>query len=488
MQNFNRFTSSARVQDYPNDAVPYIFAATTINGVSSWRSEHALESFFARGILNFSNKFEFNLSLRADGTSRFRGANEFGLFPAISVAWRISNASFFPKNNFFVSSLKLRASAAENGNQQIANYVTYNTFSTGLNYPGAGGKILGGVAPQSIGNKDLQWESTTQYDLGLDAGLFNDRLSITFDAYLKRTNNLLLNVNLPPHVAFGSVLENIGKLSNKGLELSVKSVNIQRRFSWRTSFNISMNRNKVISLGKEQLSNGHSVSRKIIGGNTIIEAGHPLNAFYGYVVKGIFQNENEIKNSATQNGAAPGDLRFADLNGDGIINGHDRRIIGNPYPDFSGGILNTFSFRGLSLSILFQGSYGSDIYDGNIAYLRGMYKPNNAVVAVLNRWTPKNRNTNIPRAVEGDPNDNRRPSTRFITNGTYLRLKNLSLSYNFSPEIISKLGLRNLKVYVRGRNLVTFTRFPGYNPDIVGEALGQYPVARVYTVGFDIKF
>ena len=496
VQESNRFISNASITGFPSNAVPYLSAGTENRNVSSFEDDWGLVSYYGRVLYNFKDRYLASASLRADGSSRFSDGNKFGYFPAVSFGWRIMEEDFFPDVQF-LSDLKLRLSAAANGNQEIDRYAQYSTYATGQNYLGAGG-IVGGIGPNSIGNPDLKWETTYQYDAGLDVGLFEDRVMLTFDAYLKRTQDLLTNVALPLNSAFAEVTQNIGEVENKGIELGINSVNIANGdLNWNTQFNFSLNRNKVIDIGQIIGPDGNPVDRELINGYNITRKGQPIGAFYGWVTNGIFQNSAEIEDAAYQANAAPGDIRFSNLNADTIVNDQDRAVIGNPNPRFLANITNTITYKGFELSVFFQGSFGNDIYNQNLETLEGMHGAYNGTKNLLDRWTSEGQQTDVPRANVNDPNNNRRFSTRFIEDGSYIRMKNVMLAYSLPQSVIEKLGLSQFRLYVSGQNLLTFTDYSGYDPEVsadptlsvgFGRDLGVYPQPKTYTVGVNVKF
>jgi len=501
VQASDRFTSSASVTGFPSNAVPYLFAGTQFTQPSSYEDQWGLLSYFVRAIYNYKERYLATASLRADGSSRFAPGNRIGYFPALSLGWRLSRESFFPQTKW-LNDVKLRLSYGANGNQEISAYQRFSTYGSGYNYAGIGG-IQGGIAPTQIGNNALQWETTRQYNLGLDAALLGSRVNLTFDAYVKNTSNLLTNVPLPFNAGAqnAQIIQNIGSVQNKGIEIGINSTNIQSQtggFNWTTNFNISLNRNKVLDLGTLRNESGQEVDRTIIGDYTITQKGAPLGSFYGYVMDGIFQSAGEIAEAPTQpNNPQPGDIRFRDLNGDGVINASDRTIIGNPNPNFFAGLTNTLTYKGVELSFLFQGSYGNDIYNQNRVSIEGLSDPFNQTTRILNRWTPTNTHTDMPRAVRYDPNQNNRFSNRFIESGTYTRLKNLTVAYNLAAKTAQRLKLSNVRIYVTGQNLLTFTNYTGYDPEVsadpfssvgFGRDFGVYPQARTYTGGINVTF
>lgn len=501
VQESNRFASNASVRGYASNAVPYLSAGTERLSTSSYEEEWGLTSLFARAIYSFDDKYLATLSLRRDGTSRF--ADHFGYFPAVALGWRISKESFFPQAGA-VSDLKLRGSFGINGNQELGyTYQRFSSYSVGSNYAGSAGTIQGGIRPDRIGNQALKWETSNQYNVGVDFGMFNDRLTLNVDAYRKRSNDLLLSVPLAPSTGAQelSIIQNVGSVENKGLEFALNTANVQGQnggFSWNTNLNLSLNRNKVLDLGTLTNDLDQVVDRSIINSSSITQKGQALGAFYGHQVQGIFQSADEIRAAATQQpNTAVGDIRFVDVNGDGVINNDDRTIIGNPNPKAQGGVTNTFSFKGLDLSVFFQGSFGNDIYNANRQALESLTGPVNQLTTVMDRWTPTNTNTSIPRAVFNDPNNNGRFSSRWIEDGSYVRLKNLTLGYTLPTTLISKAHISSLRVYVSGQNLITWTDYSGYDPEVsadpfsataFGRDFGVYPQSRTYTVGLNASF
>jgi len=511
MQASNRFTSGGASQGFVSNAVPYVSSGATASGIpGSYEDEWALLSFFGRANYDFDGKYLFSASLRADGTSRFIDKYRFGYFPAVSAAWRVSKESFFPQDGP-VSDLKVRASFGANGNQEIYTYQRFSRYTTsGVNYQGGGSAILGGVTQSNIGNNELRWETTYQYNAGLDFSMLNNRLTLTVDYYNKQTKDLLLDVPIPvsaglpqaPGQPSAIVTQNIGKIQNRGLEIGLVTTNVLAKdngFGWTTNFNVSGNRNKILDLGQQVSGAGISSDRTIIGGSSISQPGQPLGAFYGYVNLGIVQSNAEGQSLPSQNGQQPkaGDLRFADLNGDGVITPADRTIIGNPNPKAFAGVTNNFSYKGVELSVFFQGQFGNQIYNQTRQILESQSDPLNQSTRVLNHWTLTNTNTDIPRPVRNDPNGNNRFSSRWIEDGSYVRLKNVTLAYNFPTTLSKRAAIQNLRLYVTAQNLITWTNYLGYDPEVnadpfsqtgFGRDYGVYPQSRTYTVGINANF
>ena len=508
-QASNRNTSGAEVRGFPTNAVPYLSAGTAVVGIPfSYADSWALMSFFGRANYDYDGRYLLQASFRADGTSRFIDKYQFGYFPAVSAAWRISKESFFPQGGP-VTDLKVRASFGANGNQEIYTYQRFSQYGVGSNYQSTGSTVAGGITQTQIGNNDLHWERTYQYNAGLDLSLLNNRLNFTFDIYNKQTRDLLLQVPLPVSAGIDNltVFQNVGSVENKGIEIGLTTTNVLAKdngFGWTTSFNVSGNRNKILDLGQQVSDAGVSSSRFIINNNNISQVGSPLGAFYGLVYQGIVQSDAEGAALPKQYGVAPkaGDVRFADITGpngkpDGIVNDNDRQVIGNPNPKAFAGVTNNFSYKGVELSVFFQGVFGNQIFNATRQALESQSDPLNQSTRVLNHWTPTNTNTDIPRAVRYDPAHNNAFSARWLEDGSYVRLKNVTLAYNFPTTLSKRAAIQNLRLYVTAQNLVTWTHYLGYDPEVsanfnsttaLGTDYGVYPQTRTYTVGINATF
>jgi TonB-dependent starch-binding outer membrane protein SusC len=502
-QASDRFTSNASVRGFASNLVQYQYAATTRLSTSTYNEQWGLMSYFARAVYNYDERYLATLSVRADGSSRFGDENKFGYFPAVGLGWRVSKESFLRQNQL-ISDLKLRGSFGVNGNQEIPIYGRFSTYDTGRNYGNATGTISSGVSPGAIGNADVKWETTYQSNVGVDFGMFSGRLTLTVDAYRKHTKNLLYSVPIPLSTGAGSleVIQNLAESENKGVEVSLTSTNVQSAndggFGWTTNFNASMNRNKILDLGQIPSLEGGLVDRELIGGYSIQQKGQPLGSFYGYKTQGIFQSDAEVAAAPFQTtDTHAGDIRFVDTNGDGKIDDNDRTIIGNPNPKLVAGITNTLTYKGLELSFLFYTSVGNDIYNENLRTIEGMSDPVNQTTRVLNHWTPTNTNTDIPRPYRGDRPGNNRFSDRFLEDGSYVRLKNLTVAYNLPISWISRAKMSALRIYATGQNLITWTDYTGYDPEVnadplsttgFGRDFGVYPQARTYTLGLNATF
>ena len=467
--------------DFPADVnVTDIWAANRISTGGTWKSENSLVSFFGRVNYDFNSRYYLTASIRHDGSSKL--VNKWGTMPAFSLGYRLSSAKFMEKFTF-IDDLKIRGGYGITGNVEGLNdyaaYALWSYFRRDPQDPLAGP----GIYQSSYGNPDLKWETTRQTNLGLDLTMYAGRVVFTFDAYHKNTVDVLLNVQLTSSLPVSYILTNAGEIENRGLEFSLSTVNIDNRdFKWNTDFNISFNKNEVTGLKYTPVyyfggiySNNESATR--------VKAGDPLGTFYGYVSEGV--------DSET------GDIVYKDVNNNGIFDPGDRTVIGYGMPVTSFGFTNNLVYKKFNLNLFFQGSYGNDIFNATRIDLEGMFDSKNQSVDVLNRWTPENTNTDIPRAVGGGNVDNVRNSTRFIEDGSYLRLKSATLSYNVLNNHPRFTFIKNLSVYVTGSNLLTFTNYSGFDPEVnaygssaveVGIDYGTYPQSRTIVFGVNVEF
>lgn len=466
---------------FPDDtSVKTLNAANVVTGETSI-DEWALASGFSRALYDYNGKYLFTASIRRDGSSKL--ANKWETFPSFSAAWRLSAESFM-KQFDFINELKLRAGWGKTGNQDGLpnNYLAYGQYRYSRWVPPAEEPNQGPLSYfHSIGNPYLTWEVTTQTNIGLDISALNARLNVSVDAYLKKTDDLFLDIDLPATVGeVHNMLTNGGAIENRGLDFSVSSVNFENEFSWNTDLVVSVNRNKVTNLVYTPVS----YFGPIYSNNTSVSmfrTGYPMGVFYGYVSDGVDPDT--------------GDIIYRDLNKNGYNDPGDRKVIGNPNPDFTFGLTNTLSYKRFDLSIFFQGSFGNEIFNSTRIDLEGMFDSKNQSTAVLDRWTPENRNTDIPRAGAGI--DNVQNSTRFIENGSYVRLKAVTLKYNFDVDRLSKMGVNRLSVYATGQNLLTFTKYSGLDPEVnafgnspvaMGIDYGTYPQAVTVIFGLNVEF
>lgn len=483
------------IQNFPSENTQTLNNGISQSTMHGSNSEWAIFSTFARSNFDYKNKYYLTATVRRDGSSRFGDGNKYGTFPSGSLAWRISNEEFFKSK--VINDLKLRFGYGITGNQEIGNYSfssNYNTYLYNFN-----GTYVSAAIPTVLPNSNVKWEAQEQFNIGLDAKLLDDRINVIFDAYVKNTNDMLVPQSVPVTSGYSDVYVpyiNAGKIQNKGIELVINTKNIQKeKFSWTSDFVFSMNRNKVLDLnGDAPLITGglglnYNVSR--------IQTGYPVNVFYGFVQDGIFQNQTEINNHALQtpgtssgNSTSPGDIRFKDLNHDGLITDADRTFIGNPNPKFSASLNNTVTYGDLSLSVYLQGVYGNDIFNANRLYTESMSITTNQSISVLDRWTAPGTSNSMPRAVYGDPNNNNRVSSRYIEDGSYLRIKNVTLSYKIPNNRNGMKVFDFVKVYMSGQNLFTFTKYTGFDPEVSSNGIDNnvYPLTRTLSLGVNVGF
>lgn len=468
---------------------------TPSTGISQW----SLMSYLARVNYNLNEKYLLTGSFRADGSSRFGSNNRWGYFPSVALAWRASEEEFIKKLNIF-SNFKIRLSYGMTGNQDgIGTYPSLAMLDK-MPYVFGDSKYMG-YGPSQVQNPDLKWETTRQTDFGIDMGFFDNRLNVTIDAYYKKTVDLLLKVKLPATSGFDSGLKNIGSVENKGIEFNVNARPVQGAFNWDIDFNISFNRNKVLDLGGEdEIIPAGGTNRFGMNLSRLLKVGQPLGIFYGYVGDGTFSTTDDIPNSA-QPKAKPGDIKYKDISGpdgvpDNVINDYDRQVIGCAQPDFYGGISNTFSYKNIDLSVFIVGSYGNDIYNANKARMEGVNGSWNQYKTVNNRWTEDNQNTKIPRALAAK--ETSRSWDYLVEDGSYLRIQNIQLGYNFTPAMLKKIKyLQSARLYVSLQNFFTFTNYSGLDPEVslygqdnvgMGYDFGGYPTAKTVMFGVNLNF
>ena len=452
-----------------------------LRGQSQGYAKWAIMSYLARVSYNYDSRYYITANFRADGSSKLAPGHRWGFFPSVSAAWRISGESWM-KDISWISDLKLRAGWGQSGNQAgLADYAwvqTYNTnyydwTSTGYEeaVPTLGSK-------SNIGNKDLTWETTTQTNVGIDFAILDNRLTFTLDGYYKYTKDLLMSVPLPS--PYPSIYRNEGEMSNWGLEFALSSVNLDRKgVRWTTDFNISMNRNRLEKLDLQQVYYYTQTSEALSEYVVRMTPGQPLSMFWGYKAEGVDPET--------------GMMRYQDLNGDGKINSSDKQYIGNANPWFTFGMTNTISWKGLSLSFLITSSIGNDIYNASRIEMVGMYNGANQITDVLRRWKVPGQITDIPKAGELD---NLRASTRWVEDGSYLKIKNITLSYDIVHPKLKKANIARIQPYITLDNMITFTNYSGYDPEMsqytsatsMGIDWGTYPNVKTVTFGVNIDF
>jgi TonB-linked SusC/RagA family outer membrane protein len=477
----------ASASNFVTDAFQHnnLGAGTTLQTPSSNAFSWALQSFLGRVNYTFRNKYHFTVSARADGSSRLGKNHKWGYFPSAAFSWNVNREEFI-KALPQISNLKFRVSAGVTGNQEITPYSSLAQESY-YSYI-IGNTLVAGYAPSGVANPDLKWESTSQYDAGIDLGLLKNRISITLDAYYKVTRDLLLNVPLPYTTGYSSALQNFGKAENKGIELSLNTVNFEGKFNWTSAFVFSANRNKVLSLGPGVTS--------IISDPSLARVGEALGSFYVYKTNGIFQLTDDVASLPRLSAKdKAGSQRYVDVNGDGTITqANDRVIVGNAQPKFIVGLTNTFNYKNFDLTFLFQGQYGNKVYNVNKANLELGTGYIGASTTMLDRWTPTNPSNTIHRAIE-------EPaiviSDRFIEDGSYLRLKNISLGYSLPSSLTSLLKVKQVRFYVSGQNLATWTNYTGYDPEVSSNGQSSltpgvdnavYPNSKTVLGGLTVTF
>ena len=499
----------SQVTGFPSNSIRELSAGATKVQATSSSTGNALFGTLAKLDYSFKGRYLLGASVRRDQGSRFGADNQVGYFPAFSAGWRILEESFL-KDQTAVSELKLRGSFGETGNQPTANF-----GSRGLIGPGANYLDQGGLALTQLANPNLKWERTKQTNVGIDFGFLQNRFYISADVYQRKTSDLLLAQRLPNDTGFASYSANIGNIENKGLEFALTTVNFRNEgtgFNWETNFNISFNRNEVTKLSDQALTGSAQgfASRLIVG--------QPLGAFYGYRVDHIFQTQEEINalnasarvaaNNNTvfyQGGPTvtkPGDIMFKDISGpngkpDGRITADDQEIIGTAQPKFYGGITNTIRFMNFDFSAFLQYNVGSKVFNASKQFTQGMSTTYSQDVEVLNRWTPTNTNTDVPRAVFGDPNQNNRNSDRFLESGSFARFKSVSLGYTLPTALATTAHVRTVRVFASAQNLVTFTKYTGLDPEVntantsnvaLNTDFFTFPQARTITGGVTLGF
>lgn len=525
--------------DLPSDEVHNVALATGTPSIGSGFGSSSMASFFTRETYNYDNRYLGTYTYRYDGSSNFGPKNRWAGFHSVALAWRFSNEKFFEPLKRVIDNGKLRLGWGQTGNSSIGSYAWGASISR---MPSALGM---GFRPSNIPNTSIRWESQEQYNVGLDLGFLDGRINLTVDAYYKRSDDMLMSMQLPSYMGTqgngSSKLQapkgNYGSIENKGLEITLDTHPVQLKdFSWDSNFQISFNRNKLLSLTDTENASliGYGQWSDIV---CVSEIGKPLYSFYGYKVAGVYKDLDDIQNSAKPakypsdgvfsrgNTVWVGDIKYEDINKDGVIDEKDRTDIGSPLPKFTYGWTNTFRYKNIDLSIFLNGSYGNKVFNYNALTLthmnstwtnqlqsvvskRARLEPIDAsiVYADGSKWYDhidnvrvKNPSTKTPHTSIQDPNDNDRISDRYVEDGSYLRIKNITLGYTFPKALLSKAKIENLRVYVNIQNLYTFTKYSGYDPEVgastqdssgltYGIDNGRYPSPAMYSFGLNITF
>ena len=481
---------SAGATNFPTDYVTYL-SGGSVNAGTNYISEWSMMSMISRVNYSYNSKYLITATVRRDGSSRFGSNNKWGTFPSFSVGYNLSEEPFM-KSLKFLSNLKLRTGYGISGNNQIGNYTHIGLISS-TNYVQSNA-LKPGLVPSNLANDQLTWEKSRQINIGMELGLFKDRISLTTDIYKDKKTDLLLAVQLPAAAGFYSSTQNIGEIENKGLEIGLNTINIKgKNFGWETNLTFNTNRNKVLKLATEG-------SRIANSSYQITEVGSPVSSFYLMNVIGIFQNAAEVASSPIQHPKTqPGDLKFEDVNLDGKITASDKKIVGSPWPDFSWGLTNKLTYKNFSLGIFINGTQGGYNYFLAGEIIMNSAGVQNQLAIVDNRWKSESNPGDglVPRAIRSTHAYGFSSTSRFLFETSYVRIKNINLAYSLPASLVSRLSLNSMSVFVDVANLYTFTDYPGYDPEssTAGDNITNsgidymtYPLARTITCGFKLSF
>ncbi len=496
MQHQKDESTVASAQNFPNDLTKYNnlnYASTPVLS-SSDAHESTLNSYLGRVNYSFRHKYNATATLRADGSSKLGVNNRWGYFPSIGLSWNVNQEDFFKSLAPAFSALKLRLSAGQTGNSEVPPYSSLAAL-TPTNYY-FNSTLVTGIAPVQIANPDLKWETTTQYDIGFDAGFFRNRLNVVFDVYYKKTSDLLLYVPLPLYTGYASSLQNVGSVQNKGFEFSVNSTNIKgKNLTWTSNFVFAANKNKILSLG-EGTDFYFPLAPTGYVSPVIVKVGLPVATFWGYDTDGLL-TEGDIAKGVPILAGVPqlaGDRKYVDTNGDGVVTTDDKHDLGTAQAKFTFGLSNNFSFKSFDLSFFFQGSYGNKIFNFLQQKLELTTVNLNAAGKLVDRYSATNPDGKMPRATNAPVSQ---VADIYIEDGSYLRLKNLTLGYTLPKELISKIHLKQLRFYVGAQNIWTLTNYTGLDPEVnffdtdntkQGIDYGAYPSNKTFLAGLNISF
>ena len=462
---------------------------------SSSKTEYALISYVGRVNYDYNQKYLLTASIRRDGGSRFGPDNKWGTFPSVSVGWRVSQEGFM-QGLSTLSDLKLRASYGETGNDRIGDYVYQATLNSNLFYS-FDGTLLSGSTITALANANLKWETTKMKNIGVDVGFWSDKFTLSFEWFENTTEDMILGVPIPHSLGYdGAPVANVGTVKNDGIEFTLGYQLNAGDFTLNLDGNMGFVNNELISLGTGNTIFGPSFQGDAM---TLTEEGQPIAYFYGWIADGLFQSGED---TSMQPNSAPGDIKFRDVNDDGVIDANDRTNLGHYLPDFTYGLNAKAGYKGFDFTMFWQGVSGNEIFNNLRYHTEGMTRLFNASTVVLDRWTPTNTDTDVPRAINSDPNRNSRASSRFVEDGSYLRLKNVSLGYSFPASKLSswsKGTISKIRLYVSAQNLLTITDYSGYDPEIgvrtginsslgMGIDYGQFPAARTFLGGIQVSF
>lgn len=490
----------ANNRNFISDSFSYwnLGAGSNYQNASSNLEDWIMSSFYGRINYNLLGRYLFTATGRYDGSSRFGENNKWAFFPSAAFAWNVSQEPFMESVEA-ISNLKIRTSYGETGNSEIGSYQSLARYSATL--ATMGGVPVNAVRPTNVANPNLTWETTKQTDAGIDIGFLNNKINLTVDYYYKKTIDLLYSVPLPIYSGYTGSLQNVGSVENKGWEFALGTTNIDRELKWNTDFNITFNRNKILQLPGGDIRYNTIPGHMLSTDSQILREGEVVGAFYGWVFDGVYQQGDDF---SPQPSKKPGDVKYQDIFGrdasnnlvvgaDGKINADDRTIIGNPHPDFIFGFNNDFKYKNFDLNIFFQGSYGNDMLNITRMELDWMAGKGNATKDALNRWTPTNTNTDVPRA---SASNNPEVSSRWVEDGSYLRLKNLALGYNVPKTAIGKIGIDQLRLFASAQNIWTWTNYSGFDPEVsfqdsnrnIGLDYMGYPNIKSFTFGINARF
>jgi TonB-linked SusC/RagA family outer membrane protein len=498
LQYTNGEVVTAGANKFVNDANTYnALQDGTAVKPSSDAFESVLKSWLSRANYSYKGRYNFTASLRADGSSRFGSESLWGYFPSAGFSWNITDEDF-AKDLKGVTEAKLRLSAGTTGNQEIGNYLSLASIGS-VNYS-FGGVIQTGLAPTRLANPDLRWEKTTQYNVGLDLSLLDRKINFVFDAYYKKTNDLLINVPIPLTSGYSTVLQNIGGVENKGIEIGLITENIKtENFSWNSNLVFSANKNEVVEIGNgvdqffPVVPNGSLLQQQPV----TVKVGSPLGTFWGYKTNGIFQTQEEINTQPKINSLANtkvGDRKYVDTNGDGIISAADKGDLGSSQPKFVGSFSNTLTYNDFDLQFSFQGAYGGKVFNALNQQLEISTLGTNASAVLEDRWTPTNPSNEIPRASSSPLGI---VSERYVEDASFLRLKLITFGYTLPKSLSKKIGTQSVKLYVSAENLITWTKYTGYDPEVSsyeqnnlypGIDFGAYPNSKTFITGLNVTF
>ena len=482
---------------YSEDASGNITGASAhFNVYGGPYTEHRLSSMFARVGYDFDERYMLQATVRRDGSSRFGSNNKYGVFPSFSLGWNIMNENFMEKTRSWLSNMKLRVSWGKNGNDNIGDFLYTTLTSMGSNYYfGKNSNMTIGSKANRLANPDLKWEESEQTDIGLDFGFFNGALTFTADYFIKKTNGMIIEMPIPSYVGESKPFGNVGDMENSGFEFELGYRGHVGDFNYSIKGNASYLHNELKNLGNDTGFLNYGINQFSDGG-TRAENGQPFPFFYGYKTAGVFQNTAEVnayvnsEGNLIQPNAIPGDLRFVDMNGDGQITSDDRTNIGNGTPDWTFGLNLGAEYKGFDFNLFLQGVAGVDVFDAT--YRQDMVS-GNYPSWMLDRWSGEGTSNRVPRLALGD-SKNWVCSDLYVQDGSYLRLKNISLGYTLPRSLTQKVKISRLRMYVMAENLITWTKYWGYDPEIgsgstsLGVDYGVYPQARTWTVGFNLSF